>query len=144
MLEIGNGRMTPTEYRTHFSLWALLSAPLIAGNDLRDMTPETKEILLNKEVIAVNQDKLGKAGYRLAQQEETEVWVRPLDKGAYAVGLFNRGAAEADVTVKWADLKLSGRPKVRDLWAHAERGHVADGFTAKVAPHGVVMIRVSR
>jgi len=144
MLEIGNGRMSPVEYRTHFSLWAILAAPLIAGNDLRSMTPETKEILTNKEVIAVDQDKLGKAGYRLTQNGETEVWARPLDKGDYAVALFNRGAAEAEVAVKWADLKLSGKPKARDLWAHADRGRLADGFTTKVASHGVVMIRVSR
>jgi alpha-galactosidase len=108
------------------------------------MTPETKEILTNKEVIAVNQDKLGKAGYRLTQNGETEVWARSLDKGDYAVALFNRGAAEAEVTVKWDDLKLSGKPKVRDLWAHADRGRLADEFTTKVASHGVVMIRVSR
>jgi alpha-galactosidase len=144
MLEIGNGRMSPVEYRTHFSLWAILAAPLIAGNDLRSMTPDTKEILTNKEVIAVNQDKLGKAGYRLAQNGETEVWARPLDKGDYAVALFNRGAADADVTVKWADLKLNGKPKARDLWTHADLGRSAEGFTAKAPSHGVVMIRVSR
>jgi alpha-galactosidase len=144
MLEIGNGRMTADEYRTHFSLWAILAAPLIAGNDLRNMTPETQTILTNKEVIAVNQDKLGKAGFRLSQNGETEVWVRPLDKGDYAIGLFNRGASEAEMTVKWADLGLGGKPKARDLWEHADRGGLADGFTAKVASHDVVMIRVSR
>ena len=116
----------------------------VAGNDLRNMTPEIREILINKEVIAVDQDKLGKAGSRLTKGGDTEVWSRPLDKGAYAVALFNRGESEADVSVKWSDLKLSGSHKVRDLWAHADRGGQADGFTAKVAPHGVVMIRVSR
>ena len=86
--------MKPDEYRTHFSLWALLAAPLIAGNDLRNMTAETKEILLNREVIAVDQDKLGKAATQISKDGDKEVWARPLDKGAYAVGLFNRGTAE--------------------------------------------------
>lgn len=144
MLEVGNGGMTPIEYRTHFSLWALLAAPLIAGNDLRSMTPETKEILTNKEVIAVDQDKLGKGGYAVSKKGTVEVWAKPLDHGAFAVGLFNRGEAEADASVKWEELKLNGKLKVRDLWAHADRGSVADGFSAKVAPHGVVMIRVSK
>jgi len=144
MLEVGNGGMTPVEYQTHFSLWAMIAAPLLAGNDLRNMPAETKEILLNREVIAVDQDKLGKGGYRIAQQGETEVWAKPLEQGAYAVALFNRGATEVEASVKWSDLKLSGPLKVRDLWAHADRGRMADGFTAKVASHGVVMIRVAR
>jgi alpha-galactosidase len=159
MLEVGNGAMSQTEYQTHFSLWALLAAPLLAGNDLRTMTAETRAILLNKDVIAVNQDKLGKAASRLAVNGETEVWARPLDGGAYAVGLFNRGAAEAEVSVKWADLgsgasaasngtasaaAAAARPRVvRDLWAGADRGVMPEGFSAKVAPHGVVMLRVS-
>ncbi len=118
--------------------------PLIAGNDLRNMTAETKEILLNREVIAVDQDKLGKAGTQIAKDGDKEVWAKPLDKGAYAVGLFNRGTEAADITVKWSDLQLKGKPKVRDLWAHADRGSVADRFTAKVPAHGVVMIRVAK
>jgi alpha-galactosidase len=143
MLEIGNGGMSATEYRTHFSLWAMIAAPLIAGNDLRDMSAETKDILMNKEVIAVDQDPLGKEGYRFAKNGDTEVWVKPLSKDAYAVAFFNRGSSEAEVGIKWADLKLKGKLKVRDLWAHADRGETADGFSSKVAPHGVVMLRVS-
>lgn len=143
MLEVGNGGMSPAEYRTHFSLWAMIAAPLIAGNDVRAMTPEIRDILLNKEVIAVDQDKLGKGGYRLSQNGETEVWAKPLESNAYAFALFNRGAADTDVSIKWSDVKLSGSPKVRDLWAHADRGKVAGSFTAKVPSHGVVMVRVS-
>jgi alpha-galactosidase len=143
MLEIGNGGMSTTEYRTHFSLWAMIAAPLIAGNDLRDMSAETKEILTNKEVIAVDQDPLGKGGYRLARNGDTEIWVKPLEKGAYAVAFFNGGSSEAEVSIKWADLKLNGKLKVRDLWAHADRGSTADGFSSMVTAHGVVMIRVS-
>jgi alpha-galactosidase len=144
MLEVGNGAMKPDEYRTHFSLWAILAAPLIAGNDLRNMTADTKEILLNREVIAVDQDKLGKAGTQISKDGDREVWAKPLDKGAHAVGLFNRGEEDAQITVKWTDLQLKGKQKVRDLWAHADRGAVADQFTAKVPAHGVVMIRVAK
>jgi alpha-galactosidase len=144
MLEIGNGGMTATEYETHFSLWAMVAAPLIAGNDLRSMTPETRGILVNREVIAVDQDALGKGGRRIGKNGNTEVWAKPLTGGAYAIGLFNRGASEVEVGVKWADLKLSGEYSVRDLWEHTNRGRSADGFSAKVAPHGVVLLRVSR
>jgi alpha-galactosidase len=144
MLEVGNGAMSRVEYETHFSLWAILAAPLVAGNDLRSMTADTKAILLNSDVIAVNQDKLGKAGSRVTVNGETEVWARALDGGAYAIGLFNRGTAEATIAVRWSDLKLSGPLQVRDLWAHADRGRQADGFTATVPSHGVVMIRASR
>jgi alpha-galactosidase len=144
MLEVGNGRMTTEEYRTHFSLWALLAAPLIAGNDLRSMTKEVKEILLNEEVIAVNQDKLGKAATRLSQQGETEVWAKPLNKGAYAVGFFNRGAKEATVGVKWTAFNMRGKLKVRDLWKHASLGEWTDNFSIAVPSHGVVLLRVTR
>jgi alpha-galactosidase len=142
MLEVGNGAMTAVEYRTHFSLWAMLAAPLIAGNDLRSMTPEIREILTNQDVIAVDQDKLGKEAQRLAKDGDTEVWSRPLEKGAYAVALFNRGADAAPVSVKWADLKVTGKPHVRDLWEHKDVGATADGYTATVPSHGVVMLRV--
>lgn len=144
MLEVGNGGMTPTEYRTHFSLWAILAAPLMAGNDVRNMSAEVKDILMNRDVIAVDQDKLGKAGYRISQNGETEVWMKSLDRGAVAVALFNRSASEAPVSVKWSEIKMSGALKVRDLWKHEDLGKVADGFTATVPSHGTVMIRVSR
>jgi len=126
------------------SLWAMLAAPLIAGNDLRSMTPETRDILTNREVIAVDQDKLGQAAVRVWQQGDTEAWVRPLDSGAYAVALFNRGASAAEVTIPWDDLKLKGPMSVRDLWAHEELGRKSDGLSSKVPSHGVSMFRVSR
>jgi alpha-galactosidase len=167
MLEIGNGAMSTPEYQVHFSMWALLAAPLIAGNDLRSMTPEIRDILTNKDVIAVDQDELGKSGVRVGPPAATsaaltaaqnlnaaiaagagaaggtEVWVRPLAKGAYAIGLFNLGSTPAEVSVKWADLKVKGPFAVRDLWAHADRGRQADGFTATVPSHGVVMVRLT-
>lgn len=142
MLEIGNGGMSAAEYRTHMSLWSIIGAPLIAGNDLRNMTPEIHDLLTNADVIAVDQDRLGKGGHRIAQAGDTEVWMRPLERGHAAIALFNRGEADADISVKWADAQIKGKPKVRDLWAHADLGRKADGFSAKVAPHGVTMIRV--
>jgi alpha-galactosidase len=144
MLEIGNGAMSPIEYQTHMSLWAILAAPLIAGNDLRSMTVETKSILLNPEAIAIDQDPLGNAGARLSVDGQTEVWGRPLARNAFAVGLFNRGDTEAEMRVAWTAFKAAGTLRVRDVWAKADRGTFKDGFSAKVPPHGVVLIRASR
>jgi alpha-galactosidase len=144
MLEVGNGGMSTPEYQTHMALWALLAAPLIAGNDLRAMSPETKGILLNKDVIAVDQDPLGKAATRLSQSGSQEVWSRPLSKNAYAVGLFNRGTTDTEMRLNFADLKLSGEMHVRDLWTGSDRGRVRDQFTASVPAHGVAMIKLSR
>jgi alpha-galactosidase len=90
MLEIGNGGMTDAEYKTHLSLWAMLAAPLLAGNDLRQMPPETLAILTNREVIAVDQDKLGKQGSRAWKSGDQEIWTRLLSGGAMAVAIFNR------------------------------------------------------
>jgi alpha-galactosidase len=144
MLEIGNGGMSDIEYRTHMSLWAILAAPMLAGNDLREMSPDTLAILLNKEVIAVNQDKLGRQGARVSKQGDLEVWSRPLADGGYAVGLFNRGAAEAKVTAQWSDIGITGAHAVRDLWAHADRGAVSGAFSASVPAHGVVMVKIAK
>src|SRR6267378_1593481 len=116
MLEIGNGAMTETEYKTHMSLWSILAAPLLAGNDLRSMSPEILAILTNREVIAVNQDKDGKQGKRVWQSGEQETWTRPLSGGAQAVTLFNRAKEEAKVTLRWADIGINGKARVRDLW----------------------------
>jgi len=144
MLEIGNGGMTDTEYRTHMSLWCLLAAPLLSGNDIRDMQPSVLEILTNRDVIAVDQDKLGKQGVRVAKDGDLEVWAKPLADGGYAAGLFNRGAADAKVTAKWSDIGVTGSHKVRDLWKHEELGSIADEYSANVPSHGVVMIRIAK
>jgi len=140
MLEVGNGGMTDTEYRTHMSLWSILAAPLLAGNDLSKMTPATLAILTNREVIAVDQDKLGKQGDRVSQNGDLEVWKKPLAGGALAVGLFNRGPQAASMTVRWSDLGLKSNPKVRDLWAHRNI-HAPGSYTVQVPSHGVVMLR---
>jgi len=119
MLEIGNGKMTDEEYRTHMSLWALAAAPLIAGNDVRNMTPAIKEILMNREVIAVDQDALGKQASPV-KSGDLEMWLKPLADGSVAVGLVNMGASEHAATIKASDLGLGPRVRsARDLWAHA-------------------------
>ncbi|HEY1340613.1 MAG TPA: glycoside hydrolase family 27 protein [Bryobacteraceae bacterium] len=143
MLEIGNGGMSEAEYRTHMTLWSMLAAPLLAGNDLRNVSPGILEILTNREVIAVDQDKDGKQGRRASKSGDQEVWTRDLAGGAKAVALFNRGGNEAKITVKWTDLGIIGKPKVRDLWAHKDVP-AAEEFSARVPSHGVVMLRVSR
>jgi alpha-galactosidase len=144
MLEVGNGGMTDVEYRSHFSLWALLAAPLIAGNDLRNMRPEIREILTNKEVIAVNQDALGREGERVAKNGDLEVWAKQLKDGGRAVILFNRGASEQQVTANWEDIGYPGNlsASVRDLWQHKDLGKLTGKFSAPVASHAVVMVTV--
>jgi alpha-galactosidase len=144
MLEVGNGGMTTTEYRSHFSLWALLAAPLIAGNDLRSMTPEIHDILTAPEVIAVNQDALGKEGARVWKDGELEVWAKQQKDGSRAVVLFNRGAAASDIKVNWEDIGYPAHLQavVRDLWARKDVGKFTGSYTAKVDSHGVVMVKV--
>ena len=145
MLEIGNGGMTDDEYRTHMSFWSILAAPLLAGNDLRSMSPAIKEILTNREAIAVNQDKDGKQGRRVAKSGDQEIWVRPLSDGAQAVGLFNRATEPAKMSVKWTDIGMNPAPKrVRDLWAHRDVTSDATEYSATVPAHGVVMLRTSK
>jgi len=144
MLEIGNGGMTADEYRTHMSLWSLLAAPLLAGNDLRTMTPETKSILMNKEVIAIDQDPAATPVKKISEQGALVVAARPLHDGSTVVGLFNRGDAPAIMTVSWSALGLHGASSVRDLWAHKELAKTADSFAAEVPSHGVVLIKVKR
>jgi alpha-galactosidase len=144
MLEIGNGGMTNEEYRTHMSLWSLLASPLLAGNDLRNMTQEIKDILMNKEVVAVDQDTLGKQAARVAKVGDLEVWSRPLADGGRAVGLFNRGTSAATVTANWSDIGVTGQHMVRDLWRHQDIGEKDGSFSAEVPSHGVVMIKVPK
>jgi alpha-galactosidase len=143
MLEVGNGGMSNTEYRSHFSLWAIMAAPLIAGNDLDKMTPETSAILLNKDVIAVDQDTLGTQGKRVRHENDQDVWVKPLQNGAIAVVMLNRGTAEQTITLNWADLGAPPEKSfaVRDLWEHKDLGQMSGKFTpAPIPSHGTVMI----
>lgn len=142
MLEVGNGGLNFDESKTHFSLWAMLASPLLLGNDLRNMSEETRSIILNKEVIAINQDAAAKQGYRVASSGETEVWMKPLAKGETAVAMFNRGDAAAKVGAVWADLGVKGKKQVRDLWAHRDLSAAEDRFEAEVPAHGVVLVRL--
>jgi len=145
MLEVGNGGLTTAESRAHFSFWALLAAPLMAGNDLRAMSAETREILTNREVIAVDQDALGMQGRKVRDNGPQEVWMKPLGDGSRAVILFNRGTEAGNVSVSWEDIGLAprGQALVRDLWKKTEAGAFTGRFEAKVAPHDVVMVRIT-
>ena len=142
MLEIGNGGMSETEYKTHMSLWAILAAPLLAGNDLRSMSPGILEILTNREVIAVNQDQEGKQGRQVWKSGDQEIWSRPLSDGSTAVAVFNRGKDEAKVSVKWADLGIVKKRAARDLWLLRDVEAQGPEYSATVPGHGVVMLRV--
>ena len=143
MLEIGNGHMTDEEYRTHMSLWALVAAPLLAGNDVRNMTAATREILLNKEVIAIDQDPLGKQASPV-KNGDLETWIKPLADGSVAVGVINLGAAEAQASIHARDLNLGSAVKnARDLWKHHDVKFTGETYTAAVPSHGVLLLRVS-
>jgi alpha-galactosidase len=142
MLEVGNGEMTPDEFRSHMSLWCLLAAPLLAGNDLTKMTPETVAILTNPEVIAVDQDTDGIQGHRVSEEGPLEVWMKPLADGSKAVGLFNRGESTMTVQVNFSDIGAPATVRVRDLWARKDLGDFHGSFPAEVSSHGVVMVDV--
>jgi len=145
MLEVGNGGMTTDEYRAHFSLWAILAAPLLAGNDLRDMKPEIRDILTNKEVIAVNQDPLGRQGRRVRKDGDLEVWAKQMRDGSRSVVLLNRDVSEKEITVSWEDIGYPSHlsASVRDLWRAKDLGQRKEKFSASVAPHSVVMVHVA-
>jgi alpha-galactosidase len=119
----------------------MLAAPLIAGNDIRTMTPNIKEILMNRDVIAIDQDKDGKQAKRIAKNGDQEVWARPLAGGAHAVALFNRGAETAKVTVKWSDAGIKPK-KATELWTRSAVTVTGPEYTADVPSHGVVLLRV--
>ena len=144
MLEVGNGGMKPDEYRVHMGLWALLAAPLLAGNGLRSMSPETREMLTNAEIIAVDQDAKGIQGHRLWDEGPLEIWAKSLADGSNAVGLFNRGGSDLKITLDFKMLNISGPAKLRDLWQHKDLGVSQDSYTATVPKHGVVMLKVSK
>jgi alpha-galactosidase len=144
MLEVGNGGMSLTEYRAHFSMWCLLAAPLMAGNDIRSMSADIRGILTNKEVIDIDQDPLGREGRRVKRAGGLDVWARQLADGGRAVALLNRTAAEANIAVSWTELGYPDHvsAKVRDLWAHQDLGAKSGSFSALVPSHGVVLVRI--
>jgi alpha-galactosidase len=117
----------------------------MAGNDLRNMSKETLEILTNREAIAVDQDALGMQGRKVRDNGPQEVWMKPLADGSRAVILFNRGTEAGSIAVSWEDVGLApgGKAAVRDLWKKADLGSFSGRFEAKVEPHDVVMVRVT-
>jgi alpha-galactosidase len=142
MLEVGNGGMSDEEYRTHMTLWSMLRAPLLAGNDIRSMSDVTKAILLNKEVIAIDQDPLGEPPQLLKTDGDVEIWSRPLKGKATAIAFFNKGEQPAEVKLAWSDAKLNKPKKARDLWTHSDVKLASDGYSANVPAHGAVLLRV--
>ncbi len=154
MLEVGNG-MSVNEDRSHFSLWCLMAAPLIAGNDLRNMTPEVHDILCNQEVIAIDQDSLGIQGYRQSITDSVEVWMKPLSRGDWAVGFLNRSVAPRKINVVWSTTvstdTLTNRTfdpvkttfAVRDLWAKMNHGTTATAVEVRLEPHAMLLYRLS-
>jgi alpha-galactosidase len=141
MLEIGNGHMSEDEYRTHMSLWALTAAPLLAGNDIRTMSASTKSILLNKDVIAIDQDPLGKQASPV-KNGDLETWVKPLSDGGFAVGVVNLSGAAKTATVKSSDLPTHpSATHARDLWSHRDVTLKDGVYSASVPAHGTLLLR---
>jgi hypothetical protein len=148
MLQVGRG-MTPEQDKTHFSMWCMMASPLLAGNDLRDMTKETLKILTNEEVIAINQDPLVYQARRLIDHGDEEIWARPLVKlggGQVAVALLNRGGKEKDISVKLSDLGIDASKGyiMRDCWQHKTIGKNLRTpiITRKIPAHGIVVLRI--
>ncbi len=155
MLEIGNGKLTPGEDRAHFSMWAMLAAPLIAGNDLRNMSRETIEVLTNKEVIAINQDSLGIQGFQYAVKDSVETWFKPLKNGDWAMCFLNRGTKPQTITFKWKEQEVDDTIfnkqldakdtvyKIRDLWTKKDIGTTKKDIKTIVPAHDVLMLHLS-
>jgi alpha-galactosidase len=161
MLEVGNGGMTTEEYKTHFSLWCMLASPLIAGNDIQNMTPETKSILLNKEIIAVNQDTLGKQATCYRDNNDYQIWVKSLSNNEKAICLLNKSDEKKSVLVDFsllAQIRTSGwgfggfgefggtpatldKFTVRDLWEHKDLVLKDTSMYIELAPHTVKVYR---
>ena len=145
MLEVGNEGLTLTESQAHFSLWCLLAAPLMAGNDLRTMSADIKNILTNPEVLAVNQDSLGRQGRKVRDEGDLEVWSKEMKDGSRAVVLFNRSKSDSPVSVTWTEIgyPVHLKAKVRDLWQKKDLGKFTGSYYAQVPSHGVVMVRIT-
>jgi len=154
MLEVGNG-MTIAEDRAHFSLWCIQAAPLIAGNDLRDMSSEVIDILTNKELIAIDQDPLGIQGFKYLVKDNWEVWAKPLDKGDLALCFLNRTLEPVKVDLDWKKYPVKDDEfhyyylfnekeyKIRDLWLKKEIGTTAKPFSTQIGAHDVIVLRLS-
>ncbi len=155
MLEVGNGGMTIKEYKAHFALWCMLAAPLMAGNDLRDMSKGIRDILTAKEVITINQDPLGKQGYKYKDHGDLEIWLKPLSNEEMAVCLFNRGDDPQNIIMHWTWLikncenKYSirlydGNYILRDLWKGKDLGAASEINTIDIPARDVLLLRLKK
>ncbi len=147
-VDVGSGknirpsRLTPNEQYTHISLWCLLSAPLLIGCPLEKADDFTLSLLTNDEVLALNQDELGSPAAQLVVDGRKQVYVKPLANGSRAIGFFNLAQEPQEISVTWAQLGLTGRQNVRDLWRQKDLGQADQKLTATVGRHGVVLVRV--
>ncbi len=157
MLEVGNHGLTLTEARTHFGLWCLLSAPLMAGNDLRNMPEEIVKILTNREVIAIDQDTLGRQALKWMDYGNLEIWLKPLANGDFAIGILNRSdeiitfdkklqltTYDTDFKPKSYTYRIDENFTIRDLWNHKQLGTTRENFKAEIDSHGLILLRLSK
>jgi alpha-galactosidase len=144
MLEVGNGKLSLSENRVHFSMWAMLAAPLLAGNDLPNMKPEVKAILTNRDVIAIDQDRLGKQAAHVYSDGEVEVWARPLAAGAMAVAVVNVGSDRYSTHpfhLNLAKLGLQGTQKGKNLWTGKDV-ELTPGMALELSSHDILLVRI--
>ncbi len=156
MLEVGNGHLTPEENRAHFSMWAMIAAPLIAGNDLRKMSKETLEVLTNKEVIAIDQDSLGIEAFKYAVKDSVETWVKPLWNGDWAICFFNRSSKPQLLSFNWKEYLIEDKFAKRtlntghdtyallDLWKKKKTGTTSQVLKTDLATHDVLLLRLTK
>lgn len=154
MLEVGNGKLTIGEDRAHFTMWAMLAAPLVAGNDIRTMTPETKAILTNKEVIAINQDELGIQGFKYATKDSVETWVKPLKDGKWAISFLNRSKRNQKLNFDWKQNIVEDKVfqktlntslktyKLKNLWTNKEVGSTDTPLNTEVPAHDILALKL--
>lgn len=146
MLEVGNGKLSLDENRAHFSMWAIFAAPLLAGNDLTRMKPEIKAILTNRDVIAIDQDRLGQQGSRIYNDGEVEVWTRHLEGGALAVAVLNAGDNRYSTHpfhLSLAKLGLHGTQQGKNLWTGKEV-EMTENMPLEIAGHDVLLVRIAQ
>lgn len=155
MLEVGNGGLTPDEERTHFALWTILNSPLLLGNDLRNMSPQTLDILTNKEIIAINQDSLGIQGFKYKKEGTIEVWVKPMANNEWAICFFNRSQQPSDFTFNWERETIKDNVfdkeitfnrdniyKIRDLYQHKVIGNTKKALKQKLEPNQSLVVKI--
>ncbi len=144
MLEVGNKGLTLAESKAHFSLWCMLAAPLMAGNDIRKMSDDVRDILINKEVIAIDQDPLGKQGYQFMKHPGKEIWAKELSDGKWAICIFSTGEDKLKVRLDWKHFWiLKGSYEVRDLWAKKDLGKTDKNFESEIPSHDVILFKLS-